>query len=90
MEVHLQEVVVITADREAAAAGRCIDLEGVAGIGHLERHIFVVELQLGEILDDSVLDVDRRLVLADATGRKRRIFGAPVLGPGFTGVAPMM
>ena len=70
VEVHLQEVVTVVADREAAAAVRRVDLERVAGIGDLERHILVVELQRRQILDDCLLDVDRRLVLADAAGRE--------------------
>jgi len=42
----------------------------VAGIGHLERGILVFELQLRQIRDDGFPDVDRRLVLANAAGRK--------------------
>jgi hypothetical protein len=74
VEVHLQQVVMLFADREAAAAFRRIDLERVARIRHHESYIFVVELQLRQVLDYCFLNVDRRLVLANSTHCKCRVF----------------
>ncbi len=57
MEMNLLQRIDFVTDREPAA-GRIVDLDGVAVVDDIQRHSLVIKLQGGKVRGRSALDID--------------------------------
>ena len=88
MEMELHQFIAGAAIKNETAR-RIVNLDGVAVVADLERHIFIVKLDRLDFRDHRIADIDRRLPRAGLAGGKLGLHVAPAEGRVFTFVVPM-